>query len=365
MLAQPQKSPETIADYEREVGRLVAQCESENPDGDAREHPLLRAVRWFLAADGRWAKATIRLYANAFGQELGRMLDYDTFDPDFPEAMLQTRLKNDRPAPAEKATKSKKAKEIAHQKNVAKKRRAKPRKSIPMHELRALQRYFRSKDDDCSLWIVGYIIIASHLGWRPGEILVLQRDGTVLSARAEKHTNNRGLTDTCRIDTVAFFEKSRLINNANLADLLDKWIADARRWEHFYGGMEQLQDNINARLDTACRHLGIKRVCTYTFRHFAIACLKASGFSRAEIAVIINHATDRTAAEHYGRRRFGIKRAKRGFGYDKALLPLVRACFRSFDKSARPSIAAKNAQGQIAAPSEGSDDEASVLNRTI
>jgi hypothetical protein len=80
VLASDQRSAETIADYERETRRLVAQFQRENPN-DATWSPLLQTVHWFLNGHGRWASNTIRLYANALEQEVGRMLEYDTFDP--------------------------------------------------------------------------------------------------------------------------------------------------------------------------------------------------------------------------------------------------------------------------------------------
>jgi integrase len=338
VFARAQRSPETIADYERETGRLVAQYMRENPDDEPRA-PLVQTAHWFLNWHGRWAQNTIRGYAAALRQEMGSMLEYDTFDPDSEEALLLWRLKNQRPDPVGK-TKSKESKQVAHQQKVAakKKKRKKHRKSIPVRELRALIRFFRSKDDEFSLWIAGYIMLASRLGWRPGEVLILQREGNFLRAEAEKHSNQRGLTDTCEIDFSAYLEKSGLIKKASLAAELDKWIADTRKLKAYYGGLSKLQDNINSRLATACKKCKLKRTCTYTFRHFAISCLKASGFSRAEIAVIVNHATDRTASEHYGKRRQGIKRARKMLAFDRARLPLVREKARSFDRSSELSI---------------------------
>ena len=338
MFAEAQRSPETIVGYERETSRLVAQYLGENPK-DEPIVPLVQTAHWFLNSHGRWEQSTIRGFAAALHQEMGRMLEYDTFDPDSEEALLLLRLKNDRPDPAT-TKKSKKSKQVAHQQKVAatKKKRKKHRKSLPMRELRALIAYFRSKDDEFSHWIAGYIILASRLGWRPGEILILQREGYFLRAGAEKHTNDRGLTDTCETDISAYFERSRLIKNVSLTSELDKWIAGTRKWEAYYGGLSKLQDNINTRLATACKKCKVKRVCTYTFRHFAISCLKASGFSRSEIAVIVNHATDRTATEHYGRRRHGFKRAKKMLRFDKARLQLVRGKARKFDRSAALSM---------------------------
>jgi hypothetical protein len=341
--AKPQRSAETIADYQREAGRLVAQYMRENPEEEPRD-PLIQTGFWFLNSPGRWADSSIRIFALALQQEIEGMLEYDTFDPDSREAHLLRRLKKDRPASIKKIAKSKKAKEVSHQKKVAAKKmktaakKKERRKSLPMRELRALVRHFRSMDDDFSLWIAGYIVIASRLGWRPGEILDLRREGSFIRAGAEKFTNGRGLTDTCEIDIGAYFERSRLIKRACLASELNRWIADIRKWEAYYGGRPELQDNINSRLATACENCEIERVCTYTFRHVAISCMKASGFTCAEIAVIINHASDRTATEHYGKRRHGIKRAKKMLRFDQSRLPLVRIRARRFDRSPKLSM---------------------------
>ena len=339
MFASAQRSPETSADYARETSRLVAQYFCENPQDEPRA-PLVQTANWFLNSHGRWAQNTIRGFAAALHQEMGSVLDYDTFDPDSEEASILWRLKNERPDPVSKTKKSKKNKQIAHQQKVAvkKTKRKKYRKSIPMRELRALVSYFRSEDGEFSLWIAGYIMLASRLGWRPGEILILQREGSLLRARAEKQSNQRGLTDTCEIDFSACLEKFALIKRVSLISDLDRWIADTRKWEAYYKGLSQLHDNINTRLARACKNSKIKRTCTYTFRQFAISCLKESGFSRAEIAVIVNHATDRTAGTHYGKRRQGIKRARKMFGFDRARLLLVRQKARSFDRSSGLSI---------------------------
>ncbi len=311
-------------------------------------------------ADG--PRAASKFYALALEQELEGLLEYDTFDPDSREGQLLQRLKKDRPASIKKM-KTAKAKEVAHQKKVAaKKKRAagkkrkKRRKSLPVQELRELVGYFRSRNDEFSLWIAGYIIIASRLGWRPGEIINLHREGNLIRSAAAKHTNNRGLTDTCEVDIGAYLERARLIKNASLASEIDRWIADARKWEAHYEGQKKLLAVINGRLATASKNCEIARVCSYTFRHFAIACLKASKFTCAEIAVIINHASDRTAGEHYGKRHHGVKRPKKMLGFDPLRLLLVRNRARKFD---RPAVSAKeSAKDEIPA---GQLVEAAIL----
>src|SRR5882757_11126932 len=113
MFPTAKRSPGTIAAYEREASRLVAQCQRENPD-DAPSAPLVQTADWFLNAHARWSDNTIRLYANAIEQEMGKILEFDSFDPDSQEAVLLRRLKNDRPNPVVETKKSKKGKVVAH-----------------------------------------------------------------------------------------------------------------------------------------------------------------------------------------------------------------------------------------------------------
>lgn len=327
------------------------------------DSPILGAARSFLDEHERWSASSIRLFAVALHQEVAELVLVGEFEDHPGEQSLLWRLEHKRPRPAPIAKKSKRGKQVAHQERVAtKKIRRNRRKSIPPTELGSLIEFFRFKADSFSLWIVGYIRLASRLGWRPGEIVSLTRDGTFLRARAEKCSNGRGLTETCEIDMSAYVERTRIFENRNLLPQFDKWIADALKWEKYYGGRAELQDNINSRLATACKKIGIERVCTYTFRHFAISCMKASGFSRAEIAVRVNHPTSRTASEHYGERRFGVRRAKKMLRFDCKRLHLVSNEARIFKRD--PEKKKKDAEKKIAEmptsdTSDGLDTDAS------
>lgn len=351
------------AHYSNQAIQLISEFQREHPDADQRTLPIIQATTWFLNSPGRWTAPSVKVYALALQQEITALLEFDAFDPDSPEGQLLTRLEQSPPEPSKKSKKSKKEKAVAHQKNVAAKekkaaaKRKKRRKSLPMKELRGLLRYFRSREDEFSLWIAGYIIIASRLGWRPGEIINSYREGAFILSAAEKNTNNRGLTSTCEVDISAYFEKASLIKSASLASMIDRWMADAQKWKAYYGGQTKLLANINGRLATACKKVaidgrlataskkvGIKRVCTYTFRHFAISCMKASNFTCADIAVIVNHASNRTATEHYGKRQHGVKRPKKMLGFDPLRVHLVRNLARSFE---RPSVLAEQPPNEV------------------
>ncbi|MBR0850259.1 site-specific integrase [Bradyrhizobium diazoefficiens] len=322
MFTEPVRSDDTIARYEIDATKIVGQYCREHPAEVCHapyETRVTMCVGWFLDSDGRWSDSTIRGIAAALTQRVEMFVRMDLiYDNPEPAKSLLWRLKNARPQSRKKAKKSKKAKKEAHQKKVAAKKmqRKAPRKSIPLRELRALVQYFRDQADGFSLWIAGYILIASRLGWRPGEIVSLRREGDFLRTRAEKHTNGRGLTDTCEVDISAYPKR--------LIDRLDQWIAAIEKWEEKYGGLWQVRRAMNERLATASDALGIERVCTYTFRHFAIACMKRSGFSKSEIAAIVNHASNRTATEKYGKARDGIKRAKKMLRFNEERLQLVR-----------------------------------------
>ncbi|MVT54250.1 hypothetical protein GPL17_27725 [Bradyrhizobium yuanmingense] len=352
--AKQLKKEELAAHYSSEVAGLMEQFQHEHPDADPRKLPILHAAEWFLNSPGRWTAEPVKVYALALKQEIEGLLEFDSFDPDSPEGQILHRLECAPPAPLKRA-KTKKARAVAHQKKVVArkknaatvKKRKKRRKSLPMKELRELVRYFRSRDDEFSHWIVGYIIFASRLGWRPGEIINLQREGDLIRAAAEKHTNNRGLADTCEVNIGAYIEKAHLITSNSLALEIDRWIGNARKWEAYYGGKKKLLSNINSRLATASKGCKIRRVCTYTFRHLAISCMKASKFTRAEIAVIINHASDRTASEHYGKRQHGVKRPKKILRFNELRLPLVRNLAREFK---RPSVPEKKSAANAHAP---------------
>jgi integrase len=89
---------------------------------------------------------------------------------------------------------------------------------------------------------------------------------------------------------------------------------------------------MNGRLANACKALTITRVSTYALRHFAISCMKKSGFSQSEIAVLVNHASNRTSSERYGKGRYGIKRARQMLRFQEWRLHLVRDKARPFGK---------------------------------
>jgi hypothetical protein len=265
-----------------------------------KEELFCAGVRFFLEQNGRWSAVHIRRIALGLQPMLDTVVALDSV-PDAECLLKALQNPSSRPQPA-----------------AGKQRRY--RKSVKNSELRRLINHLRH-GDEFSVWIAGYIIIATRLGWRPSEIISIWREGHFVRSVAAKHTNSRGLCDFCEIDISAY--PSRFMAH------LDHWIDETKTWLTKY---RSLLDAINGRLRLACKSLGLRRICTYTFRNFAIACAKASGFSVTEIAVLINHASNRTASEGYGKRRSGFKRAKKMLRYQAPRLSLVRDRFRSFER---------------------------------
>jgi integrase len=294
MFLEARKTKATEVDYAREAERLVKQFTRENPD---KGRTMSDLTDWYTSQHGRWRASSGRKFALSIESALRHGIAKVAPCGWDPEPLLEA-LKKRRPVPAAKP-------------------KFKIRKNVPLHEVRALAARFRSSGDPFDNWIAGFVLLATRLGWRPSEVAGLLRDGSKLLSEARKITNGRGLAEECERDLSPY-------GGRWLAEI-DAWIADAGKWHQVYGGREGLLDNVNRRLATACKHLGFKRICTYSFRHFAIASMKRSGLTCGQIAVLVNHASSRTATDHYGKKRFGLRRAKKLWVINPVRLEKVRS----------------------------------------
>lgn len=269
------------------------------------EDCILAAAHWFLDQHERWSsEAYIRNLALSLTQWV-EMLKAQEMVPDDLSQRLLDALREKRPRAAKKRTKRGYA------------------KSIKPQDLRRLIDFFRLKEnDDFSLWIAGLLQLSARIGWRPGEMTHISRDGNYLHAPAEKNTNERGLDPICEVDVGAY--PPRMLAH------LDAWISDREQWVQTYRNEANLRSTVLGRIRRACKKLKIRPINLYTLRHVAISSMKKSGYSRSEIAVLINHATSRTAGEKYGKARCGVKRAKKLLGYQSHRLERVRDNARSF-----------------------------------
>lgn len=306
MFSEGEMSLATIARYGVDAVALVGQSCRETAEPDLADLPyevrVADAVRWFAKSSGRWSKIHIRRTAAALELRVELLMAMGDLDEAAGEHLLFI-LKDGRPLPAKRRKKQGYA------------------KSIKRTDLRRLIAHFRVKDDEFSNWIAGYMLIASRIGWRPGEIFSIYRIEQFLVAPAEKRSNGRGLFDSCEINISSY--------PPAIFRALDEWIAQTCALVA-ESGMGRVLSRMNRRIETACRNLGIKVISAYTLRHVAISCMKASGFSPAEIAVIVNHASSRTATERYGKRRNGTRRAKKILRFNNDRLDAVRDNARTY-----------------------------------
>lgn len=197
MVTDISTSSATLAVNDRDAYRFVGQfCREQEPDACDIDYEVrvILAIRWFLGNHGRWSKVYIRRIAAALSRRFELLLCMEMVDDtDDPETSLRWALKHRRPEAHDGTGTIRQAgKPIA--------KRPKPRKSVKNGELRRVIWYFAAKADAFSLWIAGYFLIASRIGWRPGEIVLMRREGNFLRAPAEKNTNGRGLSDACEVD---------------------------------------------------------------------------------------------------------------------------------------------------------------------
>jgi hypothetical protein len=73
------------------------------------------------------------------------------------------------------------------------------RKIVRPKNLKRLTRHFLTRRNEFSIWVAGYLQIASRIPSRPGEVIAMRLKGRVLSAPAEKVSDERGLADTVEI----------------------------------------------------------------------------------------------------------------------------------------------------------------------
>lgn len=306
-----EKSDETYVRYNHMAVSFVRQYARECGRDDVMdmeyEDRSVAAAKWFLEQNGRWRKSSIRLTSAALSQWIENLGAAELISPEESRRVIVA-LQTKRPESKQE------------------KRRA--AKSIKLANLRRLIRFFGSQNDAVSQWIAGYLSVAVRIGWRPGEILALSLDGKWLRAPAEKNTNERGLCPTCEVGLHKYPDW--------IIEKLEAWISETGRLTNEHGGTYNFYHLFKQRLYRACDDLKIRRISPYTLRHVAIAGFKKSGFTRQEIAVIVNHASDRTATERYGKCRTGTKRPKKMLRIAPWRLELVRSRARERNSNNTP-----------------------------
>lgn len=121
----------------------------------------------------------------------------------------------------------------------------------------------------------------------------------VLIVKNAKHTHDRGHGEfrTLHLAGLRVREVGIIHNMVRLA----RYQGERNRWDQFYHQCRNLLSRYTKRLWPN----RAQRPTFYSARHQFVADAKAAGLSRAEVAALMGHASDRTAGERHGRKRNG------------------------------------------------------------
>lgn len=143
-----------------------------------------------------------------------------------------------------------------------------------------------------------FVLVASHSGFRPREMLGARLVGSTLFVRNAKrkpgHMEERGLD-------LSGLSKDVLIAIELLILLVPGFPTQAayKAWAK----------NLAEAIARACKRAGIRRLSLYSFRHQALATWKKAGLSGREIALLAGHLSERSA-RHYASARHGLDRSQ-------------------------------------------------------
>lgn len=271
----------TIDQYYRIYKQLEARVIKEV--GILNEYGLIiRVSHWLETNRTRWRPTTFRLYRAAFQFVYERVMgvnrDRNTVH------LWYTPVSN-------KGMK------------IPKRGPAKRSKKLPPDDLWRLVQELRNGRSIFGKAAANYLIASIACGLRPhewsmAELIAPQEDGDLwrLLVRNGKQTQGRahGPTRTIHLSNPG----------KDVLDALDGTLAFAkakRNPTHY----RQALEGIRKCLQRASQKLWPKRLyCLYSGRHQAAANFKAL-YSREEVAALLGHASIRTAATHYGRRKAG------------------------------------------------------------
>lgn len=174
-------------------------------------------------------------------------------------------------------------------------------KSIPIDHLQLMIDYCKSVKSEWAKRSVNFLQANILTGLRPCEWETAQWiDLTTLIVRNAKATNGRANGPT-RIVTIA--------SNDPLYEATKQHFLDLQNWRAAGGDFDKYYENARKAIQRINRSLWPTRTkrhyTLYTGRHQFAANEKAGGASKAEIAENMGHASDETAAKHYGKGRSG------------------------------------------------------------
>lgn len=138
--------------------------------------------------------------------------------------------------------------------------------------------------------------------WQRAE-LVLLSDKPALLVQNAKQSNGRSHGQTRTIVLSGMSEDAVALIGRQIDHVRQK-LLDLGSWSDLYPQLKfSLRHAIRERWPDP-----VKRPTLYIARHLFAANAKAAGRSKEEVAALMGHASEETASEHYGRRRYGDRR---------------------------------------------------------
>lgn len=174
-------------------------------------------------------------------------------------------------------------------------------KSIPQDHLKAMIDHCKTLRSEWATKAINYLQGNILTGLRPCEWeTALWVDTTTLIIRNAKATNGRANGPT-RMVTISAEDPLYEATKQHFLDL-QAWRAAGGEFDKYYENARKAIQRINRSLwpTRTKRHYTL-----YTGRHQFAANEKAGGASKAKIAENMGHASDETAAKHYGKGRSG------------------------------------------------------------
>lgn len=285
LLTEPTRSESTKKEYKRRTKELYRRCRKEL---EVHNHELLdlrRFVGWLITNKTTWARTTWRQYKASVVFYLEQEVE-NSNDPIAQEA-LELLLPEDVEGCIPVSTRTSGIK----------------LKKFPLKDFNVIHKYLKETP---GLWhepLRRWLVAGLLTGLRPQEwansVYTTKLGEEAIVVKNAKNTNGRGHGPTRTILLGGLTVEER--------ETIKKHVEVATEWEA-HQQYAKFYQSCAATLGRISRKLSPKKsqhVSFYSARHQFAADAKASGVSREEIAALMGHAVDETAAIHYGRKTAG------------------------------------------------------------
>jgi integrase len=259
----------TIEKYHKVASRIIVEF-SNSTGREWQLHPL-RLVEWMGERRPRWATATWRVYRAAMTHVMRT---------EFPSLVEET-ISILNHASATVAAKPHRPHRV--------------KKLSPEHLAQIVDLATSSRSSNLSLAVL-MLRGTEIVGLRPHEWFGAKREGHAVIVNNSKHTNGRafGPVRHLKLDFTSDGENT----------IVDYMIDYANKYETSEAWLHRVQI-VRVALGRATSSLGIPGLHLYSARHQFSANAKLAGLAQIEIAALMGHASNETAASHYGRRSAG------------------------------------------------------------